>query len=63
MAARISLALVAGFGLFVLVAWGLRAFVVFAFFAAIAGGAAFAAAGGGEWLTRASRGRFDERGR
>jgi hypothetical protein len=24
---------------------------------------AFAAAGGGEWLTRASRGRFDDRGR
>ena len=63
MAARISIALVVGLGLAVLLAWGIRAFVVYAFFALIAGGVSFAAAGGGEWLTRASRGRFDDRHR
>jgi hypothetical protein len=63
MAARISLAIVVALGLAILVAWGFRAFVVYAFFALISGGVAFAAAGGGEWLTRASRGRFDDRGR
>ena len=63
MAARISLAIVVSVGRAILIAGGFRAFVVFAFFASIAGGVAFAAAGGGEWLTRASRGRFDDRGR
>jgi hypothetical protein len=63
MAARISLAIVAGLGLAILLAWGFRAFVVFAFFAVIAAGVSFAAAGGGEWLERSSRGRFDDRGR
>ena len=63
MAAKISLAVIVGLGLAILLAWGVRAFVVFAFFAVIAGGVSFAAAGGGEWLARSSRGRFDDRGR
>ncbi|MGE5691262.1 MAG: hypothetical protein ACM33B_11975 [Pseudomonadota bacterium] len=63
MAARISIAVVLAVAVLLLVTRGLHAFVVFAFFAAVAGGAAFAAGLGGEWLTRASAGRFRDRDR
>jgi hypothetical protein len=62
-AARISLGVVGAVGVAILVAWGVRAFVVFAFFAAVAGGAAWAAAVGGGWLTGASANRFRDRDR
>jgi hypothetical protein len=42
---------------------GWSGLLVYAFFAAIAGGLAFAASIGGGWVERASRGRFDDRDR
>jgi hypothetical protein len=63
MAARISIGVLLALGVAVLAAWGLQAFAVFAFFAVIAGGAAFAAGVGGGWLTGASSGRFRDHDR
>ena len=63
MAARISMGIVLALGVAILVAWGVRAFVVYAFFAAIAGGIAFGAARGGEWITGASARRFRDHDR
>ena len=59
----IGIALLVVPGIAIAIAWGLGAFVVYAFFAAIAGAVAFGAAYGGGWLTGASRGRFDRRDR
>jgi hypothetical protein len=40
--------------------WGLGALSVYVFFAAVAGAIAFGAGLGGDWLTGASRRRFDD---
>jgi hypothetical protein len=58
-AARIALAVVAAGAVAVGVAWGVGALWVYLFFAGVAGALTFGASLGGEWLTGASRGRFD----
>jgi hypothetical protein len=63
MAARISVGVLLALGLAILVAWGPRALLVYAFFAAVSGGVALAAARGGEWLTGASARRFRDHDR
>ena len=55
-------ALVLG-GVLVVVFAGWDGLIVYGFFAAIAAAIAFAAGVGGGWVERASRGRFDDRGR
>lgn len=60
-AARIALAVVVLGAAAVGVAYGWRALVVYAFFAAIPAVLVFGAAVGGEWFSGASRGRFDRR--
>ena len=61
MAARIALgALLAG-AVAVGFAWGLGALSVYLFFAAVAGVVTLGATVGGDWLTGASRGRFNDR--
>lgn len=62
-AARISIAVVLAVAILLLVTRGLQALVVFAFFAAIAGAAAYGAARGGNWLEDSSAGRFRDRDR
>ena len=58
---RILLAAVVALGAVVAATLGARAAFVYAFFAAIAVGLAYAAAAGGDWVRDASRGRFDDR--
>jgi hypothetical protein len=60
MAARIALGVIAAGAVAVGLAWGLGALGVYLFFAFLAGGLTLAATVGGDWLTGASRGRFDE---
>lgn len=59
----VLLALLAAAAAAIGIAWGAKALVVFAFFAAIAGLMAFAMGLGGRWLRDASEGRFDRRER
>ena len=59
MAARIALGVIVAGAVAVGVAWGLGALAVYLFFAAIVGVVSLGATVGGDWLTRASRGRFD----
>lgn len=59
MAARIALGVVVAGAVAVGLAWGLGALAVYVFFAAIAGAITLGATVGGDWLTGASRGRFD----
>jgi hypothetical protein len=47
----------------VAVAWGVDALFVYGFFAAIAGVIMLGARVGGDWITGASRGRFDRHDR
>ena len=63
MARRIVLGVLVLGGVLVAVFAGWNARLVSAFFAAIAGGLAFAASVGGGWVEGASRGRFDDRDR
>jgi hypothetical protein len=63
MAARISLGLVVAGAIAVGVAWGLGALWVYVALAVIAGAISFAAGVGGDWLTGASRGRFERKPR
>ena len=60
MAARIALGVIVAGAVAVGVAWGLGALSVYLFFAAIAGALTLGITVGGDWLTGASRGRFDE---
>jgi hypothetical protein len=62
-AARISIAVVLAVAVLLLVTRGVQALVVFAFFAAIAGAVAYAAARGGTWLEDSSAGRFRDHDR
>lgn len=57
---RIVLGAVVLAGIAVLVFWGTGAFFVFLAFALFACAIAYTAALGGDWLTSASRGRFDD---
>ena len=59
MAARIALGVVVAGAVAVGLAWGLGAFAVYVFLAALAGVITLGATVGGDWLTGASRGRFD----
>ena len=63
MARRIVLAVLVLGGVLVAIFAGWNGLLVYAFFAAIAGGLAFAASVGGGWVEGASRGRFDDRDR
>ena len=60
MGRRIALAAVVLAGVAVLVFWGPGALAVFCFFAVFSGLIAYSAAVGGDWLTGASRRRFDD---
>ena len=60
MPARISLGIVAVGAIAVGLVWGLGALSVYLFFAAVAAALAFGAGLGGDWLTGASRRRFDD---
>ncbi len=60
MAARIALGVVVAGAVAVGLAWGLGALAVYVFFAALAGVITLGATVGGDWLTGASRGRFDQ---
>jgi hypothetical protein len=55
-------ALVAG-GVLIAIFAGWGGLLVYLFFVAVAGAAAYAAGVGGDWLQRSSRGRFDDRDR
>jgi len=59
MAARIALGVLVAGAVAIGVAWGLGALAVYLFLAAIAGVITVGATVGGDWLTGASRGRFD----
>jgi hypothetical protein len=59
MAARIALGVIVAGAVAVGLAWGLGALGVYLFFALVAGAIAVGATVGGDWLTGASRGRFD----
>ncbi|MBA3788633.1 MAG: hypothetical protein H0X21_08070 [Actinobacteria bacterium] len=60
MAARVAFGTVVAGAVAVWLAWGFGAFSVYLFFAAIAGAVAVGARVGGDWLTAASRRRFDD---
>jgi hypothetical protein len=60
MAARIALGVVVAGAVAVGLAWGFGALWVYLFFALVAGALTLAATVGGDWLTGASRGRFDD---
>jgi hypothetical protein len=59
MATRIALGVIVAGAVAVGVAWGLGALGVYLFFALVAGAISLGAAVGGDWLTGASRGRFE----
>lgn len=59
MAARIALGVVVVLGIAIGIAWGFGALAVYLFFVAVAGVISLGATVGGDWLTGASRGRFD----
>ena len=58
--ARVVLAVLAVGGVLIAIFAGWGGLVVYLFFVLVAGGVALAASSGGDWLTRASRGRFDD---
>jgi hypothetical protein len=59
MALRVGIGLLVVGAVAIVVAWGWRALVVYAFFAAIAGALMLATRVGGDWMRESSRGRFD----
>jgi hypothetical protein len=59
----VVLGIVVAVGVAMGLAWGMGALAVYVFFAAIAAALVFAASVGGDWLTTASRRRFDDRPR
>jgi hypothetical protein len=59
MAGRIVLGVVVAGAVAVGVAWGLGALAVYAFLAFVAGAISLGLTVGGDWLTGASRGRFE----
>jgi len=63
MAARIALGVIVAGAAAVGFAWGVGALGVYLFFAAVAGAVAIGASVGGDWLTGASRGRFERKRR
>ena len=60
MAIRIALGVLVAGAIAVGLIWGLGALWVYLFFAVVAGALSLGAIVGGDWLTGASRGRFDE---
>ena len=63
MLARAALGVLVLGGLLIAIFAGWGGLVVYLFFAAIAGGVAWGAAAGGEWLQTSSRGRFRDHDR
>lgn len=59
MAARIAIGVIVAGAVAIGFAWGFGALSVYLFLAAIAGVLTLGATVGGDWLTGASRGRFD----
>ncbi len=63
MLARVALGVLVVGGVLVAIVGGWGGLFVYLFLAAIAGGVAWGATAGGEWLETASRGRFHDRRR
>ncbi|MBA3245221.1 MAG: hypothetical protein H0T61_08615 [Actinobacteria bacterium] len=60
MAPAVALALIVGLGVLVALLWGLTGFVIYLVFALILLGGIYALGFFGDWIQRASRGRFDD---